>query len=312
MSDKNHKILRIMIKKLFYIFVGFCAFILIASEGFIQYALKPKLKDIPTAGWVDSVLSCGALRDTFLISNDSGDSIHAWYMRADSASNKVAVLVHGYTDNAFMMAPYAEIYDRQLHYNIILPDLHYHGQSGGEYVQMGWRDRLDVMQWCAMADSLFADSTGTTKQVLHGVSMGAATVMCVSGEELPSYIKCFVEDCGYTSVWDEFTNELDNQFSMPPFPFLYTTSWLNKLQNGWSFKEASALDQVARCTMPMLFIHGSDDDFVKTEMIYRLYDAKSQPKQLRAFEGSKHAMSYHDNKVEYTRLVTDFVAKHNR
>lgn len=276
------------------------------SEGFIQFALKPTLKTIPTTGWIDSVRACGALRDTFLISEDSGDSIHAWYMRADSATNKVAVLVHGYTDNAFMMGPYAEIYDRKLHYNVVLPDLHYHGQSKGDYVQMGWRDRLDVLQWCAFADSVFGGGQGT-KQILHGVSMGAATVMSVSGEQLPSYIKCFVEDCGYTSVWDEFTNELDNQFSLPPFPLLYTTSWLNKLQNGWSFKEASPISQVAKCKKPMLFIHGGNDDFVKTEMVYRLYAAKPAPKQLRIFKGSAHAKSYEDNKYQYTQLVTSFV-----
>lgn len=296
-------------KKILYVLVILVVVLVAVSEGFIQYALKPRLKTIPTAGWVDSVRECGALRDTFLVSRDSGDSIHAWYLRADSTTEKVAVLVHGYTDNAFMMGPYAEIYDRHLHYNIILPDLHYHGQSKGDYVQMGWRDRLDVLQWCEFADSLFGDGT---RQVLHGVSMGAATIMSVSGEALPPYIRCFVEDCGYTSVWDEFENELDNQFSLPPFPLLHTTSWLNKLQNGWSFAEASPLDQVSKCQKPMLFIHGGNDDFVKTGMVHRLYAAKPAPKRLQVFKGSAHARSYRDNKVRYTELVAAFVNKYNR
>lgn len=299
------------IKRIFIVIGVVIAILLIASEGFIQYALKPKLKDIPTAGWVDSVRACGALRDTFLVSEDSGDSIHAWYLHADSATNKVAVLVHGYTDNAFMMGEYADIYDRQ-HYNILMPDLHYHGKSQGAYVQMGWRDRLDVLQWCRFADTLFGDKGEGTVQVLHGVSMGAATVMSVSGEPLPPYICCFVEDCGYTSVWDEFVNELDNQFSLPPFPFLYTTSWLCKLQNGWSFTEASPLHQVAKCDRPMLFIHGGDDDFVRTDMVYRLYAAKPAPKQLQVFQGSRHARSYHDNRDAYRRLVTDFIKRYMR
>ena len=61
--------------------------------------------------------------------------------------------------------------------------------------------------------------------VVHGVSMGAATTMMVSGEELPPYVKCFVEDCGYTSVWDEFKGELKNQFGLPAFPLLDVASW---------------------------------------------------------------------------------------
>ena len=277
------------------------------SEVFLQFALRPQLKARPVPKWADSARACRVLHDTFLVSNDSGDSIHAWYLRADSITDKVAILVHGYTDCALYMGRYAEIYDRQLHYNILMPDLHYHGQSKGDYVQMGWLDRLDVLQWCAFADSLFG---GNTRQVLHGVSMGAATVMSVSGEELPAYIRCFVEDCGYTSVWDEFQNELKNQFSMPSFPFLYTTSWLSKLQLGWSFKEASPLTQVSKCYKPMLFIHGGNDTYVVTPMVYELYAAKPRPKQLHVFGHSEHARSYRDHKVAYSRLVMQFVTKY--
>lgn len=86
--------------------------------------------------------------------------------------------------------------------------------------------------------------------------------MMVSGEKTPEYITCFVEDCGYTSVWDQFSKELKGLFGLPPFPLLYTASWIYQLQNGWNFQEASALSQVARCTKPMLFIHGDNDDFV--------------------------------------------------
>lgn len=299
-------------RKLLFTPIALIVILIAVSEGFIQFALRPALHDDPVSEWEDSVVRCGALRDTFLVSDDSGDSIHAWYLRADSATEKVAVLVHGYCNDGLMMGKYAEIYDRHLHYNILLPDLHYHGQSKGDYVQMGWRDRLDVMQWCEFADKLFDCNGKGTKQVLHGVSMGAATIMSASGETLPPYIRCFVEDCGYTSVWDEFSNELNNQFSLPPFPLLYTTSWLNKLQNGWSFSEASPINQVAKCQRPMLFIHGSDDSYVKTEMVYRLYDAKREPKQLKVFEGSQHAMSFDDNKEEYTQLVKSFVNKYNK
>lgn len=301
-----------IIKRLLYILIAIAAILIGVSEGFIQFALKPSLHDDPVSAWEDSVMHCGALRDTFLVSHDSGDSIHAWYLRADSATNKVAVLVHGYGNDGLMMGKFAEIYDRHLHYNILLPDLHYHGQSKGDYIQMGWRDRLDVMQWCEFANRFFAYDGQDTKQVLHGVSMGAATIMSVSGETLPPYVHCFVEDCGYTSVWDEFTNELHNQFSLPPFPLLYTTSWLNKLQNGWSFKEASPLNQVAKCQLPMLFIHGGDDSYVKTEMVYRLHAAKPGQKKLHVFPMSKHARSYDDYKDQYTQLVTSFVTTHNR
>ena len=143
--------------------------------------------------------------------------------------------------------------------------------------------------------------------VLHGISMGAATTMCVSGDPTPSYVRCFIEDCGYTSVWDEYSQEMKKRFGLPEFPMLHITSALVKARYGWSFKEASPLKQVAKCRKPMLFIHGSNDKFVPTAMVRPLYEAKPGKKALWIAPGSEHAVSYKDHKVEYTRRVTDFL-----
>ena len=143
---------------------------------------------------------------------------------------------------------------------------------------MGWLDRLDVMRWMEVANSRFGRA-GNTRMVLHGVSMGAATVMSVSGETLPSYVKCFVEDCGYTSA---LGTSLRASFTIasvsPAFPLLHACSALCRVRYGWSFDEASPLRQVARCHKPMLFIHGDRDTFVPFSMLARLYAAKPQPK----------------------------------
>ena len=68
--------------------------------------------------------------------------------------------------------------------------------------------------------------------------MGAATTVCVSGEPQPPFVNCFVEDCGYTSVWDEYAGELKNQFGLPAFPLLHLASWATRLRYGWDFREA--------------------------------------------------------------------------
>ena len=258
--------------------------------------------------WIDSLRTTKALRDTF-IQSERGERLHALYVRAAQPTGRIAIIVHGYTDNAVRMLPIGHLYSHHLGYNILLPDLHAHGLSEGDAVQMGWLDRLDVLQWMDTANELFGDST---RMVVHGVSMGAATTMMVSGEELPPYVKCFVEDCGYTSVWDEFKGELKKQFGLPAFPLLDVASWLCKLKYGWSFREASALEQVKKCTLPMFFIHGDADDFVPTWMVHPLYEAKPQPKELWLVPGAAHAVSYKENKAEYTCRVQDFVNKYIR
>ena len=257
--------------------------------------------------WLDSLEARGALRDTTVAGPD-GVRLHAIYAAAPRPTDRTAVIVHGYTDNAVRMLMIGYMYNHDLGYNIFLPDLYYHGASGGRSIRMGWKDRFDVMRWMEVADSVFG---GHTQMVVHGISMGAATTMMVSGEPQQPYVKCFVEDCGYTSVRDQFAKELKEDFGLPAFPLLNVASGLCDLRYGWNFREASALEQVRKSTLPMFFIHGDADDFVPTSMVYPLYEAKEQgDKELWVVPGAAHALSYHDNREEYTRRVREFVSRY--
>lgn len=259
--------------------------------------------------WLDSIKTEGAWSDTFAIMPD-GLRAHAVCIKSRKAEGRTAVVVHGYTNNSIDMQHIARIYNKEMHYNVVLPDLHGHGLSQGDDIQMGWFDRLDVLKWIDLAPKMFSTVGDSMRLVVHGISMGAATTMCVSGEHTPDYVKCFVEDCGYTSAWDEFAHELRGRFSLPEFPLLYTASWLTQAKYGWSFKEASPLKQVAKCKKPMFFIHGDKDTFVPTWMVYPLYEAKPQPKQLWIAPGSEHAFAYRDHREEYIKKVEAFVGKY--
>ena len=111
------------------------------------------------------------------------------------------------------MLPIASIYER-MGYNILLPDLHAHGLSDGNDIQMGWKDRKDIIRWIYVARGMFRSTKYQPRMVLHGVSMGAATVMNVSGENLPDGICCFVEDlrlhrvCGTSSAVSSATSSI--------------------------------------------------------------------------------------------------------
>ena len=216
----------------------------------------------------------------------------------------------------------AYLYNHDMGYNVLLPDLYGHGESEGDHIQMGWKDRWDVIRWSEIANEIFKVKSEeqrvkneerrvmNTRRVIHGISMGAATTMAVSGEKTPDYVKCFVEDCGYTSVWDEFSAQLKDQFGLPAFPLMNTTSALCQYRYGWSFAEAQQIEQVRKSTKPMLFIHGDKDAFVPYAMLHPLYEAKTKGrKAIFIAKGSVHAMAYRDHHEEYTRIVKDFVSK---
>ncbi len=304
------------IRRIVWVIVILVAVLLVILTGasfyMLDYSLSPDptrentdscyqqlYEDYPeTAEWVDSLQRKDALRDTFL-TMASGERHHAYYV--NKGSQRTVLVIHGWRDQAVKFFYLGRMYERELGYNIVMPDLHACGKSEGEAIGMGWNDRLDVMRWL--------QTFQTDTMVVHGVSMGAATTMMLSSMQKPHGVKDirFIEDCGYTSVWDEFSGQLKEQFGLPAFPLLYTTSLLCRLSYGWSFGEASALNEVAKCPYPMLFIHGDKDTFVPTEMVYRLYDAKPEPKTLWVASGADHAHSYKTHQTEYTVKVHDFL-----
>lgn len=279
----------------------------------LDYALAPNPERLDTAKryawlyenypetrpWMDSLRRNDAFKDTFVVM-PSGERHHAYIICQQSESNKTAVTVHGWRDQGIGMLMIARLYER-MGYRVVVPDLHAHGLSEGEAIGMGWKEREDVLHWMRLFQ--------TDTMVVHGISMGAATTMNVSGEAMPEGIKNvrFVEDCGYTSVWDEFSYELKEMFSLPAFPLLYTTSLLCQWKYGWSFSEAAPIHQIAKCPYPMLFIHGDDDHFVPSWMVHPLYEAKDSAKELWVTSGVQHALSYKTYPEAYAARLYDFL-----
>ena len=132
--------------------------------------------------------------------------------------------------------------------------------------------------------------------------------MMLSGDPTPNYVKAFIEDCGYTSTWDQLAYRLEVDYGLPAHPILDCADWVCQRRFGWSFKQSSAVGQVAKCTKPMLFIHGEADDFVPSSMVYQCYEAKQEGyKELWITPGSAHAQSIHEHWEEYCNKIENFL-----
>ena len=217
-------------------------------------------------------------------------------------SNKWAIVVHGYGGSGKLMSDKSK-YFYDMGYNVLIPDLRGHGKSEGDYIGMGWKDRLDIISWI----NFIIKENPNAEIVLHGTSMGAATVLMTSGENLPSNVKAIVADCAYTSAWDEFSYQLETYLKVPSYYILNVTNMVTKLKAGYSLKEASALECVKKATVPILFIHGDKDKFVPYSMMDKLYDATSSPKEKLTIEGGEHANSDLVSPFLYWLTLEDFL-----
>ena len=217
-------------------------------------------------------------------------------------SNKWAIVVHGYGGSGKLMSDKSK-YFYDMGYNVLIPDLRGHCKSEGDYIGMGWKDRLDIISWI----NFIIKENPNAEIVLHGTSMGAATVLMTSGENLPSNVKAIVADCAYTSAWDEFSYQLETYLKVPSYYILNVTNMVTKLKAGYSLKEASALESVKKATVPILFIHGDKDKFVPYSMMDKLYDATNSPKEKLTIEGGEHANSDLVSPFLYWLTLEDFL-----
>lgn len=242
--------------------------------------------------------------DLFLKSKDNL-KLHNYIIKNKNNSNKWVIAVHGYTSQGTYMASYAQkFYD--MGYNIIIPDLRGHGKSEGTYIGMGWHERLDIVD---LANYITNNYKGS-QIVLFGVSMGAATVMSASGENLPENVKAIIEDCGYTSTWNQFAYQLKALFKIPSFPLMHTASIICKFQAGYFISEASPIKQIKKSTTPTLFIHGDKDGFVPFFMLDKLYNASPAEKEKLIIPDAAHARASYVNPKLYWETVQKFLNKY--
>lgn len=242
---------------------------------------------------------------TWRITSGDGLSLWAEFYPSMTDSHVYVLGVHGYTvdhrDIAPAIMPFA-----QKGWNVLTPDQRGRGNSEGEYLSMGWLEKDDVVAW---VDKIVAYDA-QAQIILYGESMGGATVMMASGEKLPANVIATVEDCGYTSAYAMFQNQLKERFGLPEFPFLPAAALIGQLRAGFSFYDASAIDQLKNATLPILFIHGGADDYVPTAMGLELYEAYEHEKELLIVDGAGHGASADVDPEGYYDAVFSFLSKY--
>ncbi len=243
-------------------------------------------------------------KDEYITSND-GLKLHSYEILNENKTNNWVISVHGYTSEAIKLSTYAK-YFNQMEYNVLLPNLRAHGESEGNYIGMGWDDRLDIVSWI----DYILEKDKNANIILHGISMGAATITMTSGEDLPSNVKAIVADCGYTSVWNQFSYQLKDIFNLDAFPVMHVSSLVGQIRAGYSIKEASSIDQVKNSKTPILYIHGDKDDFVPYFMMEELYNATSSEKDMLTISDAGHAKASSVNPKLYWTTVYDFINKY--
>ena len=245
--------------------------------------------------------------ETLTTQSFDGLKLVATLVRGDTDKKRVVVFIHGfhghYVTNSVGMLEF--FHDAGYHVLLI------HGRgmndSGGKRLGFGWLDRRDVITWVRKMVRMFGEDA---EIIIEGVSMGGAAVMMASGEkDLPGQVKLCIEDCGFSSVEEEFRH------TYPPFikwtyPLVApVVNLYSLLVNRFSIYKASSVEQLKKTRLPVFFLHGGEDDFVPTKMVYQCFEACPNEKEIMVVPGAGHGMASGTDPEGCKKRLRAFIGK---
>lgn len=239
------------------------------------------------------------------IKSNDGLTLYANEFKNEKTNDWV-IISHGIGSMGKKMAKYGiQFYNKG--YNVLILELRGNGISEGDHFTYGYDDKKDVLQWI----DYIINNNENSKIILFGSSMGAATSILVSGENIPSNITHIIADSGYSSLQDELEYYIKEKASLPTFPLLNIFNIITKIKLGYFCDEISPMDAVKNSETPTLFIHGKKDNLVPFYMLDRNYNNAKCPKEKIEVENAGHMQSIHILGPEkYFENIFNFIEKY--
>lgn len=266
--------------------------------GKVYESFRSEMQD-----WVTSARTME--HQCFEIKSYDGLTLRGRYYECDP-QGPIELLFHGYRGNAERDLSGGIARCFALGRNALIIDQRASGTSDGHVITFGIREHRDCLSWVDFAVSHFGKER---KLILTGVSMGAATVLMAAGKELPPNVVCVLADCGYSSQ-REIIKKVIKDVNLPVGIF-YPMVRLAALMLGFfRLEKYSPIDGVKNSRVPIIFIHGDNDDFVPCHMSRTMYEAcTSEHKSMVEIKGAGHGLAFPQDKDGYIQALREFQEK---
>ena len=254
--------------------------------------------------WMDSIRSMN--REPVEIKSFDGLTLRGYYYEY-SPDSPLELLFHGYSGNSERDLAGGVERCFALGRSAMLIDHRGAGMSEGNVCTFGVKERLDCIEWIKFANNKFGKDRPI---IIGGISMGAATVMMASAEDLPENVVCVMADCGYSSQ-KEIICKVVNEMGLPSkllYPFIKLGA---KIYGKFDLEEITPIEAVAKSKTPTIFIHGDTDNYVPFIMSVECFNACSAPKKLVNIENAGHGLAFPRNKEKYINSLREFETEAN-
>lgn len=264
-------------------------------------AYEPYKEVIETG--IRNVIDAKEYETAEITSYDGLKLVGRYYHRKDGAP--LIIFMHGYKGNFFRDGNGIFIYSKKYGFNVLLAHQRAHGLSEGKTITFGIKERYDCKAWTEYAVKRF----GTDQKILlGGLSMGAATVMMAADVGLPENVKGIMADCGFSSPKEILCSVMES-IKMPSKVMYPLAKLAARVYGGFHLEEASAVESLKHCKIPVLLIHGEGDDYVPSWMSVKCHEVCASGCELLIVPGFGHGMSYCHGPKEYEAAMDRFFEK---
>ena len=237
------------------------------------------------------------------ISIESFDGLTLWGTYFECAPGApIEILFHGYRGHANREMSGAVRRCHSLGHSALIVDQRACGRSGGNVITFGVNESRDCLKWVEYVVDRWPDA----KIILAGVSMGAGTVVMATARNLPKNVIGVLADCGYTSPKDIIKKVISVDMHLPAdlaYPFVQLGA---RLFGHFNIDELAPIDAVRNTKIPILLIHGQEDDFVPCEMSVRCHEANPTSTRLHTVPGAGHGLAYPVDQEGYLKAAREF------
>ena len=237
-----------------------------------------------------------------IVSFDGLKLIGRYYHIDDSYP--IQIQFHGYRGNAYRDMCGGNKLARENKYNTLVIDQRAHGKSQGHTITFGIKESKDCLSWINYVNQRF----NNPDIYLVGVSMGASTILLASQYNLASNVKAIIADCPFSST-KQIIRKVVKDLKLPVnlvYPFIALGA---KVFGKFNINDGDINKAIRNCKIPVLLIHGKDDELVPVEMAYQIKENNKELIQLEIFENAKHGVSYFADSDRYINIVNEFIDK---
>lgn len=232
------------------------------------------------------------------IISDRGEVLKGYYYPCGSEGKTIAFIIHGYRSEHAETAGMFYDYYKSREIDLFCCDHTASGDSEGDYIGFDIFETNDSLKWI---DFLIKKFGKDIQIILHGFSMGGATVLQMSGR-CPENIKFIISDSGYINAKASLKHQVG--------PMYQPLRLINRIFAGYDLNASDVTESLSKADIPILFVHGRDDKLVPFENGQALYEMYHGEKDFFFPIDTKHIESMYTSSKEYEKKIDSFVEKY--